>query len=207
MHSQFVGNQNRLAPFNSLAALRPQFLAKHERHQLLFGGGDNGVGQAFVGGRHIHSPNQRASPQNDHLIAEFNDILQLVRNQQDNHALVSRQLSQRLKQNHFLLGGNASGRLIQNQRLDPQSQQTNDLQLLPLGDKQTVNRLMRIKRKAKAPRQLVQGGFGLPPSQSDAFAAAIDEVFQHGKGTDIQRVLLKHTDAVGDGRRRPQCSQ
>ena len=101
-----------------------------------------------------------------------------------------------------MLGGDAGGRFVQDQRFDAQSQQANDLQLLALGNQEVVDELVGVQFKAETRGQLAQARFGLRPLKREAIGAAVNKILQDGESADIQRVLLQHADAIGDGRRR-----
>ncbi len=156
-------------PPQGLRLPREMCLAKHHLDQ--FGG--------LVG----RGPFTHQLPLAEHhdAVAQALHILQLVRDEQDRFSL-SGQQPQGGEQLFLLQGADAGCGFIKDQNTRPQPEQAQDLQLLPLANRQGIHVGIRVERETELFCQLFEfpGSF-IPPGEQPALMAK-DKIFDEAHG-------------------------
>src|SRR5471032_2160621 len=161
---------------------------------------DHHIGQFFFGGAgRRHGADHAAAAHHGDGVGDVEDLLQLVRDQDDGLALFLEQ-AQDLEQRLGLLRGQHGGRLVQDQDVGAAVDLLENLHALLRAHRQVVDGGQRIDVEAVAGADLAQlrldgGALGL---ELEAAFAAQHHVIEHGHVLDQHEVLVHHADAQRD---------
>ncbi len=130
-------------------------------------------------------------------VAQRSHFPELVADKQDAAAL-ARQAAQGHEQFFGFNGREHRGRFVENQQANVLHQAANDLDPLPLANRQAVDQPLRLQRHAVAPGNLADPGFQLR-RRTGCRAHCQGNVLRNGEGFEQREMLEHHADSQAAG--------
>ena len=136
-------------------------------------------------------------PEHGDAGAELLHLLQLVRDEQDGLALVGQ--AAKSGEELLALGGADPGRgLVEDEHAGAEPQEAEELELLPLADREGLDVGLEIDREPQRRRPARRPPWPLRPAGDESPRGADEQVVDDAHGREIEGVLVQHADAVAD---------
>src|SRR3954464_4167431 len=166
--------------------------ADHEPRERLLGGA--------LGGNRVDA---LAAPQHGDAVGDLEDLVELVRDEDDAGAVLLQRLED-AEEVARLLGGEHRGRLVEDEDPRPAEERAQDLHALLHADADILDARVGVHGEAVAVRQLAHARRGRVEVEQQALARLVgqDDVLGHRHDGDEHEVLVHHADPVLDGLQR-----